>query len=472
TSGLEGPPVWLLLAGFGIELFRREGPRLVVLVTLSALVGLTRLDALLFVGPGLVLGAWSLARDRDFSEIVWAQLAWLPLIGWHLFSLVYYGSLVPNTAWAKLGAGIASSELIAQAPNYYTWLITYDPVTLPLIGFGAMLPLAHRDVRGAVLSVGIVLYLGYILRIGGDFMGGRFFATPLFVSAFLVSRYPLPRAVAGMVGVAAVILSLTSGFSPLRSGMGYQRAKALDGVVDERGFYWRGAGLWKNLDTCEPSHLFARQGRERRLRGPGVVNKAVIGMYGYYAGPEVHIVDRLALADPVLARLPVDEQAGWRIGHFERRLPDGYLAHTAGLDTPVKPEPIAELVRLVDVVTRGPSLLSWKRLDAIRKLNDGTIDALVGSAPDHYPRLRWVDVAEGQAAIEREGVGLRLEDFSGTLALDLTEDVRWRVVVRRGRQTLVDRVLWGGALTERVHNVDSLFIYALDAGQASWSLGG
>ncbi|MEO0601726.1 MAG: hypothetical protein AAF211_09830, partial [Myxococcota bacterium] len=148
TSGLEGPLLWLLLAGFGIELFREEGPRLVVLVTLSALVGLTRLDALLFVGPGLGLGAWTLARERDFGEIVWTQLAWLPLVGWHLFSLVYYGSLVPNTAWAKLGAGIASSELVAQAPNYYTWLLTYDPVTLPLIGFGALLPLAHRDVRG------------------------------------------------------------------------------------------------------------------------------------------------------------------------------------------------------------------------------------------------------------------------------------------------------------------------------------
>ncbi len=470
TSGLEGPLVWLLLALFGCELYREGGPRFAGLLLLASLVGLTRLDALLFVAPGLALAAWPLVREREWSDLLWDQLAWLPLIAWHAFSLVYYGSLVPNTAWAKLGSGIASSELAAQAPWYFQWAWTYDPATLPLVAVGVLAPLLHRDARGAALSLGIVLYLAYIVRIGGDFMGGRFLATPLFAAAFLVTRHPLPRAGAGVVAVMAVGLSLTSRYTPLRAGYGYHRAKAMHGVVDERGFYWRGSGLRRNLRSLEPSHLFARQGRERRRQPPGVVNKAVIGMYGYYAGPEVHIVDRLALADPVLARLPVDEQSGWRIGHFERRLPDGYLARRAGIDAPVKPDSIAQLVEIVDTVTRSEPLFSWKRFDAIRKLHDGTVDALVRSAPEHYPRMRWVDVTEGRAELVQEGVGVRLDSFSGTIELDLTENVPWRIIARQGDRVLVDRVLFGGAVAETVARADGLFIYALEQGAAAWSL--
>ena len=47
-------------------------------------------------------------------------------------------------------------------------------------------------------------------------------------------------------------------------------------------------------------------------------------MTGYYAGPTVHIVDPLALADPLLARLPPKRKINWRIGHFERTIPAGY----------------------------------------------------------------------------------------------------------------------------------------------------
>ena len=39
-------------------------------------------------------------------------------------------------------------------------------------------------------------------------------------------------------------------------------------------------------------------------------------MMGYVAGTDKIIVDFYALADPLLARLPVDPE-NWRIGHFQ-----------------------------------------------------------------------------------------------------------------------------------------------------------
>ena len=49
-------------------------------------------------------------------------------------------------------------------------------------------------------------------------------------------------------------------------------------------------------------------------------------MEGYYAGPDVHNVDRLAFTDAFLARLPALPHM--RVGHYERVVPPGY-AETA-----------------------------------------------------------------------------------------------------------------------------------------------
>jgi arabinofuranosyltransferase len=49
-----------------------------------------------------------------------------------------------------------------------------------------------------------------------------------------------------------------------------------------------------------------------------------VGLFGYYAGPGVYVIDRNALTDPFLARLP--PKPGWRVGHYERAVPAEYEA--------------------------------------------------------------------------------------------------------------------------------------------------
>ena len=52
-----------------------------------------------------------------------------------------------------------------------------------------------------------------------------------------------------------------------------------------------------------------------------------IGFFGYNAGPTKYVIDRNALSDPLLARLPVSESIYFEFysGHFFRELPAGYF---------------------------------------------------------------------------------------------------------------------------------------------------
>jgi hypothetical protein len=52
-----------------------------------------------------------------------------------------------------------------------------------------------------------------------------------------------------------------------------------------------------------------------------------IGFFGFTAGPTKYVIDRNALSDPLLARLPVSESLYFEFyaGHFFRELPNGYM---------------------------------------------------------------------------------------------------------------------------------------------------
>jgi arabinofuranosyltransferase len=64
-----------------------------------------------------------------------------------------------------------------------------------------------------------------------------------------------------------------------------------------------------------------------RALGPRVFSHDAVGMVGLYTGPDRHIVDVLGLCDPLLARLPATRP--WRIGHYNRDAPAGYLESLA-----------------------------------------------------------------------------------------------------------------------------------------------
>jgi len=77
-----------------------------------------------------------------------------------------------------------------------------------------------------------------------------------------------------------------------------------------------------------------------------------IGFFGYYAGPGVHIVDLMALIDPLLARLPAIWP--WRIGQFERRIPEGYAESTRSGTNRITDFETAVVYDGVRLITQGP----------------------------------------------------------------------------------------------------------------------
>ena len=157
----------------------------------GALAGaaMTRPDGLLLTGAvtttmGLALWRAS-ARRRSIARALVAALAVFSVIygGYFLWRLTYYGQLWPNTFYAKVGSG---PEQIKRGASY-AWSQLQITGGFPLV-LGAILsfaPLSRRHgdaeryratlrltTRAAMAGFGL-MYLAYLIYIGGDHFGAR-----------------------------------------------------------------------------------------------------------------------------------------------------------------------------------------------------------------------------------------------------------------------------------------------------------
>ncbi len=400
TSGLENPLTHLLLALF-ILAYRhpeRDLPWLFRVCLIAALATVNRLDTILFYLPALLLGFLQLPHGGRTRTLL---KGFLPIILWEVFSLIYYGFPFPNTAYAKLNTGISSSDLIFQGVCYLLNSITLDPLTLLVIVGGLTLVFAKisgqttscefiRVEHGKAnefatpvsLSIGIVLYLLYVIWIGGDFMSGRFLSAGLYGTVAVLS-FVLLLDLKSTLPVLIMIL-MVNFFSPHAQyllDLGHplaQQFPVIDnkGVADERAYYYSGTGL-VNITRQQslPYSPWVLEGRKAREQGTTLVARENIGFFGYYAGPKVHILDIWALADPLLTRLPMPHQ-DWRIGHFRREVPVGYEATLETGQNQLQDANLAIFYNKLSMMTRGP-LFSPSRLWEIVLMNVGWYDHLV-----------------------------------------------------------------------------------------------
>jgi arabinofuranosyltransferase len=309
-------------------------------------------------------------------------LGFVPLAAWTAFSLFYYGFPFPNTAYAKLATGIAATDLARQGLVYLLNSMRWDPLTLTVTVMAVVVAVARRWAGGIAVAAGIVLYLLYVVSIGGDFMSGRFLTLPLLAAVVLLlavtgdaarpaAIHLTPRIAAGL---AALLLLLAAiGHLPvLPAGSPTGDAARRDGdIADERAYYTPNTGLFAD----RAPHPWAEQGMVLRTEGAAVVEHGNVGFLGYYAGPAVHIIDRNGLTDPLLARLPVRDPAGWRIGHFRRDVPAGYADTLRGGQNVIQDANLAAYFDVLARVTRGP-LWNVERLREIWRLNRGAYDHL------------------------------------------------------------------------------------------------
>jgi len=384
TSGLENPLSNLLLVLAVVLYLNDRLGRLTWLAglwTLTSLLYLTRPDNVLVILPLIALACYQVRRP---SRIVAAAAIGLtPAIGWTLFSIVYYGFPFPNTAYAKLATGIASTELWRQGLVYLIDSIDRDPITLATIGLTGVFAL-RAGVLARALVVGIALELLYVVSIGGDFMSGRFMTLPFVASVCVLSRMVIATQWE-WIASTAVLGAITVGSSQLSvlSNSDFTNQDVADsGIADERGYFFARLSL-----SGSDRSRFLEPDWPRAVDPGQAPSVAVVcgglGLAGLQ-GPYVHVLDVCALADPLLARLPSIWNEQWRVGHFERMVPAGYRDSLVSGTNRLSDRTLAEYYERIRFVTRSKRLLTIERLRNIVNLNLGAYDNLINARFYHY----------------------------------------------------------------------------------------
>jgi arabinofuranosyltransferase len=440
TSGLENPLTFLLLALFLYVFMKRQLDfrSFFYLGLMASLATFNRMDTILLCLPPLAYAFWKI-RSRKAAYIL--IMVFLPVIFWELFSLFYYGFPFPNTAYAKLNTGLGGTYYIRQGLAYMANSIGADPLSAFIIASAIVTAFIRRSTRTTMVVLGLILYLFYIVRIGGCFMSGRYIAAPVFISVILlvIMMESLSSKIMGAYAAIILLLGLTSPYSPI-----YYRAYGDPGeiptnqnsmIFDERIYYHKTNGL-VNYDTREdiwPSHPWAKTGREAREKGDSVIVRGTVGMTGFFAGPSVHILDEHALADALLARLPAHKNIEHRIGHFRRVFPRGYKESLESGENRIIEKNIAEYYEKLSVIIKG-DLLNRVRLKEIVKFNMGKYDYLIEDYADerlvsiilsgiNQPKEQgtmWM--APGNVVFDTMGLSVDLEAVRTSCRLEISHD--------------------------------------------------
>ena len=320
---------------------------------------MNRPDLILLLSPFCLFILYKTYKTPKVT-VTLISIASLPILIWTLFSLFYYGFPFPNTAYAKLGTGIPSDELIAQGGHYFLDSIARDPILMVTVILGVFTGFKSKS-PNIFLAIGVGLYLFYVCSIGGDFMSGRFFTAPLLVACIILSRTTFTIIEVRALSFIVLVFGLGNANYTLLSSSFYSGTIGAHGIADERGVYFQRYGL-----IIAKRNTFASP--EWKLGTKSILEEGVIGFVGINRGPSTHLVDVFALADPLLARLPATYNKDWRIGHFRRQIPTDYfegIQQDRNLLFDPKTKVYYDALR---VVTRDP-LFSMNRLGNIMRLN-------------------------------------------------------------------------------------------------------
>lgn len=370
----------------------------------ASLSALNRLDTFIIFFPVLTM---ELINQKSKKNIVLILIGFIQLFLWELFSIFYYGFPFPNTAYAKLNTGVPRSGLIEQGLYYFLDSLYLDPLTLSTIITAVIISFVKREREISLIAIGLGLYLIYIIYIGGDFMSGRFLSIPILLSALILLRIEI-KSIKTMI-VSSIIIIVLGSLSPrpnLLSFPSYSLGPKIinafrfgpkifgmnNGITDERFWYYEHTGLLNNIFQkkieLHPWVQHAKMLKEQNT----ILVKSTVGLFGYYAPREIHIVDQYALTDPLLSKLPAteywligkekpEEEKFWRIGHFARKIPDGYLETIETGEIKISNPNLSKYYNKLSVLIKG-DLFSWDRLIEIWNFNTGQYSFLL----DDYNR--------------------------------------------------------------------------------------
>jgi arabinofuranosyltransferase len=380
TSGLETGLSFAWLGTTSLFLARRSAANPDTKATALAgfVIGLGPLirPDLALVSGVLLLG---LILARTFTTKRWVLLASalaLPT-AYQVFRMAYYRAVLPNTAIAK-EAGLANWP---QGLRYLADTLLNPTASFIVLAGTIAVAAAFAGRRPIPALVGLsgLLYSLGVVRAGGDFMRARLLLPALLLLAIAGAASSIWKL--RLMPILLVLTAMVGFFDADR----YDSPFGGTFIWNERSLYptLTGVGHPVTLDDFSALDLVAigREARQRAARStsfvldrtndgvltdveatgidPYTIVTGPIGMIGVAAGTDVHVVDRLSLADPIGARI---ELAGrGRPGH-EKEQPRGWLDAAIGFDTP-----------------QGREAATARKCDRLRHLLDGVTVPLTPS---------------------------------------------------------------------------------------------
>lgn len=373
TSGLENPLSHVLLLAVAMS-YCADTPSVFRVSLFSALAVVNRMDSAVLVTPMLIGTVLSAPPGKRWKPLLLGQL---PALAWFGFALIYYGFPFPNTAYAKLNATIPKREMWGQGVAYVLDTVYNDAVSaiVLLLALLATVSAVQQVARLRVVLFSVVCGVFYVISVGGDFMAGRFLTPAVSLAAFVVARVGsqwavVPTMIPWSAGFTAILVCVAP-FSPFRDEPNRERNEIpAHGIANERAWYMHldQVGLHMNLRKKAWQTGHYEGGKQAKARGDTVVVAGNIGMFGMGAGPTVHILDPLALTEPLLARIPFKYHPHWRPGHLGRDIPAGYEDTLKKGENVITDPCIHEFYEQLRTVVRGP-LFSQARFKAMWDLN-------------------------------------------------------------------------------------------------------
>ncbi|QQB42333.1 Uncharacterised protein [Kingella denitrificans] len=383
SSGLENPLVHLLMCLY-VWFWLSERPlqqRFFATSLIYGLVYITRPDGIFLLTPASAYLLYQMFKQKQ-AWFKSSLLALLPVIAWETFSIIYYGTPVPNTALAKVNIDYERSVLLTQAYHYFKYNLQNDPLTSAGIILAIVSALFNRRLLTKLLAAGLTIQLLYICYVGADYMMGRFLSPSILMSVLILilNQYRMVRYEQVQAALVSALLLLTAMVQlpyTLIPNRGFSNGNIHpSGMADERGFYYQDFGLipvWTKHQGVYPP-LKLRNGPVSFIPENMVLFSCFIGQQAWGLPHKLYVVDPLALSEPFLSRLPAKN--GARVGHYERAFPEGFFKSKRTGQNRLANPTLKALYADVELATRG-DLWTAERWAAIWRLNSGHYKNLV-----------------------------------------------------------------------------------------------
>ncbi len=309
TCGLETSWVTLFVTLGFVALILATRPRDHYLAGAALTVAaLSRPDALVFLVSAVAM-VLATSSDRWRAAVRLLAIPVLVYVPYWIWRTAYYGLPFPNTYYAKSG-GLAYYEqgvhyLALYLKSYYVLALVPAALAWLLVRsrHSATRP-AGSDSRTAWLLLAfLVPYTLYVVRVGGDFMFGRFLLPVAGFGYFALERalvsLSLRRVTVVVVGLLMVILTWS------RYDI-YTESLIVQGVADEPACY---PATWhERAQSSGPMLRSLFEGRDVRVAFTGRY-----AMWVYYAQPSTAIEAETGLTDTAIAHGPLTARG--RPGH-------------------------------------------------------------------------------------------------------------------------------------------------------------